>query len=86
VGARVRLGLTYTGDAVSVSVVDDGGGGRVETEPSVRPAPQSATAGHGLIGMRERVNVHGGELSAGPSGTGWAVAATIPVRVAAVAT
>lgn len=57
-GARVQPGLDYTGDRVRVSVVDDGGTGPSRATPTVR----SPSAGHGLIGMRERVNVHGGEL------------------------
>src|SRR5690606_38489959 len=84
-GARVQLALDYTGDRIRVSVVDDGGAG-----PVLGPAPaartvRSPSTGHGLIGMRERVNVHGGELTAGPSGRGWAVDATIPVRAAVAA-
>jgi signal transduction histidine kinase len=76
-GARVQLALDYTGERIRVSVVDDGGAGSVPRPArTVRPP----SAGHGLIGMRERVNVHGGELTAGPSGRGWAVDATIPVR------
>jgi signal transduction histidine kinase len=57
-----------------VSVVDDGGG-------VARPSASSG-GGHGLVGMRERVNVHGGELTAGSAGRGWAVEATMPVRTA----
>jgi signal transduction histidine kinase len=72
-GAAVKLRLGYGSDAISVSVVDDGGS-------ADRPAPASPGNGHGLIGMRERVAVHGGELTAGPSGAGWAVEATIPLR------
>ena len=79
-GATVRLGLGYAGDAVSVSVVDDGGGALTRTVAAPAPA-----GGHGLVGMRERVNVHGGDLTAGPSGTGWAVDALIPLRAAAAA-
>jgi signal transduction histidine kinase len=99
-GARVHLRLGYTDDQVSVSVLDDGGAGhsaRPETAPlpSARPepipppvpsAPPSPPVGHGLVGMRERVNVHGGQLEVGPSDRGWAVQATIPFRAPAVAT
>jgi signal transduction histidine kinase len=76
-GAQVRLGLSYTPEAVSVSVVDDGGGSAATAQPR--------GSGHGLVGMRERLNVHNGELSAGPVGDGWAVDATIPLSAKAVA-
>ena len=46
-----------------------------------RSAAPSATAGHGLTGMRERLALFGGELSAGPSASGgWRVRATLPVE------
>jgi signal transduction histidine kinase len=83
-GAHVRLHLRYTPEAVSVSVVDDGGGAAAE-RATERPAARFPGSGHGLVGMRERVNVHGGELTAGPAGIGWAVDATIPLRAAAIA-
>ena len=36
--------------------------------------------GHGLVGMRERVRVYGGELETGPArGGGWRVRATLPL-------
>jgi signal transduction histidine kinase len=36
--------------------------------------------GHGLVGMRERVKLHGGELRAGsPNGSGFVVDATLPL-------
>lgn len=34
--------------------------------------------GHGLTGMRERVEVLGGELTAGPDGTGWRLSTVLP--------
>ncbi|MFE9186480.1 sensor histidine kinase [Micromonospora haikouensis] len=73
VGATVTLGLTHTPDAVVVRVVDDGRG-----RPVVRPAP---SGGHGLVGMRERVTVYDGSLTAGPTPAGgWQVEARLPLR------
>jgi signal transduction histidine kinase len=40
-------------------------------------------SGHGLIGMRERIDLFGGELRAGPVGDGtFEVAARLPLRIA----
>lgn len=40
----------------------------------------NGTPGHGLIGMRERVALYGGQFSAGPlPGRGFRVQATIPL-------
>ena len=38
-------------------------------------------AGHGLVGMRERVRLYGGHFEAGPTDTGWRVRATFPADV-----
>ena len=67
--AEVRL---HRGEEqLTVSVTDTGRGS----------APTSATAGHGLAGMSERVSALGGSLSAGPHPDGgFRVTATIPVR------
>jgi signal transduction histidine kinase len=47
---------------------------------SGRPAGQPAKPGHGLTGMRERVALLGGSLSAGPApGGGFVVAARLPM-------
>ena len=73
----MRLRLRYTPEAVSVSVVDDGGATPVRSNPP--------GGGHGLVGMRERVHVHGGAVTAGPIGGGWAVDVTIPLPTPAVA-
>jgi signal transduction histidine kinase len=72
-GARVGLRLSYEEGAVVVEVVDDGPG---DAGP---PA-----GGHGLIGMRERVELFGGTLEAGPrSEGGFGVRALLPLdRVA----
>jgi signal transduction histidine kinase len=64
--------ITYDAPEVRVRIADDG------PAPGRRPAPgQPAGPGHGLDGMRERVALHGGTLSAGPApGGGWLVEAT----------
>jgi signal transduction histidine kinase len=38
-------------------------------------------AGHGLVGMRERVRLYGGSFEAGPCEAGWRVRATLPTDV-----
>jgi signal transduction histidine kinase len=75
---RGRVEVTYSADAVAVEVTDEGAGGA---------APDSAghgPRGHGLIGMRERVALYGGEFSAGPRpGRGYRVRAWLPTGAAA---
>jgi signal transduction histidine kinase len=67
--ASVRIG--YQPHEMTIEVADDGPRG---------PAPSPVTragSGHGLIGMRERAALFGGELAAGPHGTGFRVRATL---------
>ncbi len=69
--ARVEVALRYEPDRITVVVDDDGRG--MSTLPEGRP-------GFGLIGMRERAGVVGGELITGPRpGGGFRVQATLPV-------
>lgn len=69
-GASVRVRIRYGEEQLFVSVVDDGAAGPARSEPG---------GGHGLIGMRERVTMLGGTLSAGPGeSAGFAVAAELP--------
>jgi signal transduction histidine kinase len=58
-GARTRVRLANDGRSLLVEVTDDGSG------PTTLPG-----AGHGLIGMRERVLLLGGSLDAGPGADG----------------
>ncbi|WP_169542328.1 sensor histidine kinase [Solirubrobacter soli] len=44
--------------------------------------PRNGASGHGLVGMRERVRLYGGELDTGPAdGGGWRVRATLPMAI-----
>lgn len=66
---RIDVAIQHDPDGVSVTVTDDG-------------LPTSAsehTAGFGLRGLRERVGLAGGSITAGPRRPhGWSVAARIP--------
>ncbi|MEU4114806.1 sensor histidine kinase [Kitasatospora sp. NPDC028055] len=70
--ARATVRLAYHPDRVTVEVRDDGGG-------APPPEPTGRT-GYGLLGMRERVALHGGTLTTGPQpGGGFAVIAELPL-------
>ncbi|MFD6222457.1 sensor histidine kinase [Nocardia asteroides] len=65
-------------DDIRIEIVDSGG------VPEREPAGGIPGAGMGLVGMRERVAVLGGTLSAGRTGDGrWQVLATLPLRAEA---
>ena len=73
--SRVDVTVSYLADELAVEVVDDGRG--VAAQP--RNGDLSDGSGHGLIGMRERVDVWGGELTVGSApGGGYRVKAHIP--------
>jgi signal transduction histidine kinase len=65
-----QVRLDYREQELSLEIVDKGDG----------TAPPGPGSGHGLIGMRERVLLCGGEFSAGPRPEqGFRVAATLPL-------
>jgi signal transduction histidine kinase len=69
--ATAEVLLRYTPQGLDVEVRDDGHG--------VAEANRDG-AGHGLIGMRERVALYGGELEAGPrEGGGFEIRAHLPL-------
>jgi signal transduction histidine kinase len=68
--ARVRIALRHREHALEIEVLDNGRGNVGAARP----------AGHGLVGMRERVALFGGELVAGPGPRGgFSVHASLPV-------
>ena len=70
--ATTSVRFTWGEDALEISVADRGDGG---------PSPQLTGAGHGLIGMRERLRVYGGEVRTGPRPEGgFEVAARLPLE------
>ena len=72
-GAAITVSVSHESDAVLLRVTNGPG---VPSEPSYR----ERESGHGLIGMRERVGVLGGSLSAGPAPDGgFEVSAVLPL-------
>ena len=66
--------LEYGRESLRLTVTDDGRG--ASTSPRDEP-------GHGLAGMRERVQLYGGDIVVGPRpGGGFRISATLPVGVA----
>jgi signal transduction histidine kinase len=76
--------MAYGPEELVLSIVDDGGdrlGLPGEATPHEVTARRAAGPGNGLVGMRERVAVHGGRFRAGSRlDGGWSVEVTIPVR------
>jgi signal transduction histidine kinase len=68
-GASVRVLIDGSGRGLTVSV---------ENDPSMRARPALTGTGHGLTGLRERVETLGGQLRAGAiAGGGWRVEASL---------
>ena len=77
VGATVRV--SYRDEDLELLVEDDGRGAQQE----LYEEGGADGLGHGLIGMRERVGMVGGSLTAGPrSGGGFRVSAVLPLKPA----
>lgn len=69
--SRIELTIDYQPDSLVLAVSDNGNGA---------PEKVGESSGHGLIGMRERVELFGGELSSGSSSLGgFMVRAKLPI-------
>nr|WP_042184742.1 sensor histidine kinase [Kibdelosporangium sp. MJ126-NF4] len=72
-GASAVVRVARIGENIELDITDDGFGTPNELV--------SISGGNGLIGMRERANVFGGTLQAGPRpGGGWHVHAVLPIQ------
>jgi len=65
----VELRLAYEPAGTRLTIEDFGGNGAT---------PLSDSGGYGLTGMRERAELLGGQLRAGPTGTGFRVELWVP--------
>lgn len=68
IGGRTEVALRAAGPGLEVRVTTRGG----------RPSGQTDGSGTGLLGLRERVVLSGGEMHAGPVDDGWELVARLP--------
>ena len=75
-GASAEVGLHWHTNELTIIVTDDGQG----VAPTVGDDELRPVSGKGLLGMRERAELHGGTLQAGPrdDGPGYRVRASLP--------
>ena len=78
-GVRVIVALSWNANEVVLTVTDRGGAGVPEVDPDA--AEPLAGLGLGLIGMRERAEIVGGNLEAGATEDGFRVRARIPLSI-----
>ncbi|NLF03487.1 MAG: sensor histidine kinase [Actinomycetales bacterium] len=86
-GAAVVVGLAFGDHHLEVTVTNDAPAAGEGADDDGRPGADGLeeagqTGGHGLVGMRERAALLGGEVEAGPTADGgFEVRATLPVEV-----
>jgi signal transduction histidine kinase len=74
---RTEVRVAYRPDGLTITIVNG--------PPAGTPATSVDSGGHGLIGMRERMTLYGGEMEAGPTDDGgFEVRAKLPASAGAV--
>ena len=68
-GATASITIAYADDETVLTVTN---------EAPAAPARERTLGGYGLQGMRERIELAGGRVTAAPSDEGWTVQATVP--------
>ncbi|RBQ15556.1 sensor histidine kinase [Spongiactinospora rosea] len=71
---RCLVAVTSAADGIRVRIADEG------PPPGQRRAEPTSAGGHGIAGMRERVGLYGGTLTAGPTPAGFEVLARLPLE------
>ncbi|HET8662756.1 MAG TPA: histidine kinase [Nocardioides sp.] len=73
-GSCAEVVVRYAEASLELDIRDSGGAGNGE-----RLVPRTAGGGHGIVGMRERAALFGGELTAVPTADGFRVTARLPL-------
>ncbi|MFI5530666.1 sensor histidine kinase [Kitasatospora sp. NPDC051853] len=80
-GARAEVVLGTSGDWLEIEATDTGPAGTAAATGSGTGTGTGTGSGRGLIGLRERLSVCGGELTAGPTPAGgYRITARLPWR------
>lgn len=71
-GAKANVEIAVGDHHLRLQVADHGGALATDGSPN--------GAGHGLVGIRERVALYGGSLEAGPGADGYVISAVLPLE------
>jgi signal transduction histidine kinase len=68
-GSTVRIDVWIAANDLHLEIVNS----------TSQPTSATATSGYGIVGMRERATLYGGDVQAGPVSDGWRVHARLPL-------